>query len=96
MLFAQQQRMKVMQKIRRTFINADKIDKGIFEGQLVAQICGEFGSTERKAKEYIQELLNSGFIEKDVLGLWLKDKSYKDKEDIDKIMAEIVPAEAAQ
>ena len=40
----------------------------------------EHGSTRRKAKEYIEDLVYCEFLELDDEGfLWLKDKSYKEK-----------------
>ena len=81
MLWAQKQRLEIMNKLRNYFIHADKLGQGLNRNKVISGLCSEHGATRRKACEYIQELLDSGFIEEDSLGLWLKDKSYKQNEE---------------
>jgi len=73
----ERQRRLNLNAIKVAFIEADKKDTGIEEKKLITTCCIDYGVTERKAKEYIEVLVNSGFIERDEFGLWLKDKSYK-------------------
>ena len=78
MLFAQRQRKEIIDKLRNTFVEADRLGLIVDEKKALAEICVTYGSTLRKAKEYIQELLDLGFIERTELGLILSIK-YKTK-----------------
>ena len=80
MLWAQKQRLGIMNKLRNMFIHADRVNQGLARNKLVSGLCAQYGCTARKACEYIQELLSAEFIEEDAFGLWLKDKSYKQAE----------------
>ena len=74
MLYAQKQRKMLMDKLRETFIEAAKKDLVIDEKGLLSEICMNQGSTLRKAKEYLNELLNIEFIERISQGLVLNKK----------------------
>jgi hypothetical protein len=74
MLYAQQQRLILLDRIKNIFVNLDKKDYGMPENKMISFIKTEFGVTEKKAKEYIKDLLDINFIRKDDLGLWLNKK----------------------
>jgi len=79
MIWAQKQRMQILDSIKNIFIEADKKELGIDKEKLIIDISINFGSTRRKAIEYITTLKNFGFIVEDEFGLWLHEK-YIDKE----------------
>lgn len=66
----EKQRIRIIEQIKNTFLKIG-LEESIFRKVLTAQICMEYGVTERKASEYIKVLLNSGFIKEDEFGLWL-------------------------
>lgn len=71
MLYAQQQRLNVMNRIKGTFI---KYPERIIDKQkLISEIGNMFGSSRKKAAEYIRELLDAEFIIETLEGLQLKD-----------------------
>lgn len=74
MFWAQRQRQLIMDKIKNTFVQAAKQGLFLDEQRLISEICMTHGSTSRKAKEYIQELLDFGFIERKESGLILSEK----------------------
>lgn len=92
-VWAQQQRQAIMHWLMSVFVHADSLGKGIERQKLIGEICMKKGCTQRKAAEYISDLLAIGFIEEDSMGLWLKDKSYKNnaEKEVDEILNEQIP-----
>jgi len=74
-------RQKIIEKIRQTFIEADKKGVGLMMHVLISEICINNGASRRIACEYIQILIDSGFIRRNGDELWLLDKSYKNNLD---------------
>jgi hypothetical protein len=82
----EKQRKNNIQELKNYFIEADKKGIGLDRKKLISCCCLDWGYTERKVKEYLNILLNAGFVVEDEFGLWLKDKSY--------VMQEIADADA--
>jgi len=75
--YAQDERKMILNQIKNTFaeiqlkINKDpKTAFGVEEDKLISQICLEYGNSRRTAKEYISDLINANFIERNQYGLW--------------------------
>lgn len=73
MLFAQEQRLKIINRLKETFRTAHSRGLSLNRTKLTAQICVNYGSTRRKAKEYIDDLLAAEFIVEGKEGLELKE-----------------------
>ena len=88
MLYAQSQKLLLMDRIKNIFLNLDKSDFGVENRKIIGFIKAEFGATEKKATEYIRDLLDADFIKKDELGiLWLnKKKATKQEKEIEDIL----------
>lgn len=71
MVWAQKERVRIIESIKDRFIEASKKDMGLNKERLIADICMTHGSTRRKAQEYINDLKMWRFIEEDDMGLWL-------------------------
>ena len=54
------------------FEKAKADDTNIDKKSILAEIQITYGVTEKKAKEYIQLLIDSGKVEEDALGYWPK------------------------
>lgn len=89
----EKKRLQILNELRKAFYEAEKKDEGIKESVILSEICMNYGVTKRKAQEYVQVLIDAGFIERENMsgweGLYLGDK-YKGQEkpeafDIDKI-----------
>ena len=74
---SQRERKDILKKIMKSFIEADKQGTGIDMNKLISEICMSNGVTIKKAKEYIDTLINAELIEQDSLGIWLS-KKYKE------------------
>ena len=61
MLFAQKERMKVISKIKATIAQCDSAGLTVNKDKLISEICINQGSTKIKAREYIDDIINSGF-----------------------------------
>jgi hypothetical protein len=70
MLWTQQQRLAIINQIKATFLKYP--EEPINKQKLISQISMEFGSTRRKAAEYIQDLLDANFIKEEIGLLSLK------------------------
>ena len=70
----EKQRKKILNQIKNTFVDAARRGLGLDKSKVISGICMEHGVTKRKASEYIQVLLDSGFIVEDMDSLWLADK----------------------
>ena len=62
MLFAQQQKLNIIEWIKTVFNLSYEKDSCIAKDKLIAEICMKFGSTRKKAEEYIRDLIYAGFI----------------------------------
>lgn len=69
MLFAQKQRREIISKIIGTMKLAKKNGLVISENKLISEICINYGSTKRKAKEYIDNLIELEEIKRTDEGL---------------------------
>ena len=74
MIWAQRQRLEIINKLKSTFVEASARNLAIDENALISEICSTYGSTIRKAKEYIANLIFSGFIQRKEFGLVLSEK----------------------
>lgn len=70
----ERKRLKIINKLKDTFVQAKKNDSGIKKDKLVYEICMAHGVTKPKAIEYIQILIDGGFIVEDFYGLWLNEE----------------------
>lgn len=62
MLFAQQQKLNVIEWIKSIFNLSYEKDTCISKDKMIGEIIMKFGSTKKKAEEYIRDLIYSGFI----------------------------------
>lgn len=69
MTWAQEQRLKVMNDLKKVFVEAGQRGDTISHEKLIAELMMTLGCTRRKACEYVQDLVYSKFItrEGDVL-----------------------------
>jgi len=91
MIWAQRQRIEIINWIKALIIEANQKKIGIDKQKLISEICMTKGASRKKAEEYIQDIKGSGFIEEDSAGLWLSSKyipkeEIKEEIDIDKIL----------
>lgn len=61
MHFLQKERIKTVNKIKETIVSADNKGLKVNKKLLIAEICVTEGAAKRKAEEYINDLINSGF-----------------------------------
>lgn len=87
MNYQQKERLAILNRIKELFIRADKKGIGIVEDKLTLQLMVETGCSKNKVREYIDLLVDVNYIVRDLGSLWLKDKSYKASEEVDRIIA---------
>ena len=65
-------RLRILNELKSTFLQAAESEKSIDKNKLISQICMNYGMTKKTAFSYIQLLLDADFIIEDEFGLWLK------------------------
>ena len=66
-------RLRIINKLKQTFLDANKQGVGIDKEKLVLELCLNYGVTRKKGLEYIQILIDSKFIVEELKDLWLTD-----------------------
>jgi predicted DsbA family dithiol-disulfide isomerase len=68
----EKRRQGIINWLINVFEKAKEEDKNIDKKAILAEIQINYGVTEKKAKEYIKLLIDSGKAEEDELGYWPK------------------------
>ena len=68
-------RLLIINKLKSTFKATEGIQQ-LSRDRLVGELCMTHGVTMKKANEYIDVLINGGYIYQDLHGLWLA-KAYR-------------------
>lgn len=68
---SEKKRLKILNKLKEQFLEANNLGKGIDKEGLISEICMNYGVTKEKSLEYIQVLFDGKFIVEDLGNLWL-------------------------